>query len=176
MFTPPAFRLDGDVIRIVNGWSRARSVGLILAAVFLVVLPYVPLEYLNYIRDADDTSHPNLTLCLFGAFCCLSAAFWWSEATIDPTTDQVRVVRRWGLSRSTFRRKLSSFHSIVLTVGDDGEVEVYLKGEGSDLGISCNHSRAIVWGRSHYESWLIASLLAQHLRLRLDLTASPTAV
>jgi hypothetical protein len=175
MFKQPAFYLDGDVIRIVNSRSRDRSIVLACAAAFLVVLPWIPVDILNWIRDPTDTSRPNVGLCLFGAFACLSAAFWWSEVTIDPTAGTVRIVRRWGLSRSVYQCPLSSFEAVVLMFDSDNEPELYLKGAGRDLGVTWNHSRAILWGRSYNESWLIAGFLAERLQLRLDVPAGPTA-
>jgi hypothetical protein len=175
MFKPPAFRI-GDVIRIVNGRTRAGSIALLIAGAVLAVLPFLPTDLLRFVRSPGHAGPAPAGLCLLGAFACLSAAFWWSEVTIDPTTDQVRIVRRWGLWRTVYRRPLSFFASVVLMVDSDGEAEVHLKGEGSDRGISWMHSRAIVWGRSFQESWLIAGLLAERLRLRLDVPARPAAV
>jgi hypothetical protein len=176
MFKPPSFRSDGDTIRIVNGRSRAESVVLLIAGAVLAVLPFLPMDVLRYVRDAGDSGGAPAGLCLLGAFGCLSAAFWWSEVTIDPTTNQVRIVRRWGLWRTVYRTTLSAFGAVALVVDSDGEAEVHLRGEGADYGISWMHSRAILWGRSFQESWLIAGILAERLGLRLDVPTWPTAV
>jgi hypothetical protein len=159
----PAFQIDSDVIRIVNGRGRSQSICLGVLAGVIALLPLVPAD----IRGVDT----DPSLYLLGAFLCLSAAFWWSQVTIDPTADEVRIVRRWGLSRSVRRWALSSFESVALVVDSDGQAEVYLRGKGADLGLSWNHSRALVWGRPYDQTRQIAATLAEHLALRLDIPA-----
>jgi hypothetical protein len=157
----PSLRIDGGVIRVANGRGRVGSIFLGLFAAGIAGLALAPPGVL----DALDAEIAGRVSCLGVALLCLSAAFWWSEVTIDPAADEIVIVRRWGLWRSVYRQPLSSFGSIVLA--SDGDAWVYLEDKNGTAGRNRNHARSLVWGRPYEETRRIAVALAELLGLPL---------
>jgi|SRR5262245_357115 len=168
MLPQPSIRIDGDVIHITNGYSRGRSIFLIVIAAFIAILPlarpYLPANLYVYSDDGLD----GWAIGLFGIFAVLSAAIWWSTVVIDPKADEIAVRRRWGLFRSNFRQPLSSYSAVAVREDDDRCVSVYLEPPAAGGGMDFNHGKAILWGRESEEAHAIAKKIAAHLKFDLN--------
>src|SRR5262249_11807488 len=163
----PAFRIEGDVIRIANRRGRGQSICLGVMATVSAVLALGGPGAL----DALDAETAGPVPCLIFAALGLLAAFWWSEVTIDPPADEVLIIRRWGLWRSVYRRPLSSFESIVLTWDSDGDTWAFLAAKDGKAERNRNHAKSLIWGRPYEETRRMAAALAERLGLPLKTPA-----
>jgi hypothetical protein len=168
MFKREAFHIESGVVRVTNCPPRDRTIALfaigVAVVVFCIVRRLVPLD--GWLTVDEGQVAPE-ELWLLAGFLSLSAAFWWSDVTIDADADQVLVVRRWGLFRSRYRRPLSSFDALVLSEDDDGEVTVRLHARREEW-LEVNFDKAIIWGRGLEETRDVAGRIAEQLHLPLN--------